>query len=398
MDFQSVNPINIRLNLISGNLLPMTADDSSYPTFWKIYSALVWLLELVQTCVLIPGCIMTPKEKALKDGLIGIVVTIEVLSFFIRIYMRKELVLKLIRKLDDILHIQDEMMKSIVMATLQPMDIPLKFYWTAGVMSIFLWGIGPFPLIFEKNTFFYVEYRMPVVYSKEPISTSVFVLGNVIVMLSSMYIFTKKVGVDSYMIHMILLITAQYRYIALKLSMIFQDFKILENNQNNFNEKEYYNETNYKAEKKIKSLCRHFNAVINISLMLRELLSVNLSIIYVNSIFRFCCIFIMLISIPAVSWLDRIVTIMYASGGVVQLFILTSCVQQLLDASVEITDQAFHEEWYRYGTSIKSTFMFMIMVNNMGLKISKFEKYSMSRTSFMTILNQSYSIALLLFT
>lgn len=264
MDFQSVNLINIRLNLISGNLLPMTADDSSYPTFWRIYSALVWLLELLQTCVLIPGCLFTPKEKALKDGLIGIVVTTEVVSFFIRIYMRKELVQKLIQKLDIILRMQDEMMKSIVTATLQPMDIPLKFYWTAGVISIFVWGLGPFQLVFQKNLFYYVDYRMPVVYTKEPVSTSVFVFGSVVVMLSSMYIFTKKVGIDSYMIHIILLLTAQYKYIASKLSTIFRDGHIhsYDNHNIDLDEKRYYYKTNYKVEKDIKSLCRHFNTVL----------------------------------------------------------------------------------------------------------------------------------------
>ncbi|XP_011882012.1 PREDICTED: odorant receptor 67a-like isoform X2 [Vollenhovia emeryi] len=391
MDFQTVNPLNVRLNLVSGNLLPMTADGSSFPIFWKIYSVLVWLLEILQTCVLIPGCIFVPKEKALKDGLIGLVVTMEVVSVIIRVHTCKGLAQQLIQKLNDILRVGDEMMKSIVTTTIKSMEIPLKFYWSAGLMSIILWSGTPLILIFERNSFSYVDYRMPVVYSKEPFTTSVFLFGSVIVLMSSAYIFTKKVSVDSYMINIMLLITAQYKYTALKLSMIFQD-KLLYNDHSEPNTKQCPNK-DYYVEKEIKALCRHHNTIIHIMVMLRKLLSSNISLIYIISVFRFCCIAIM---IPSITLWEVFLVIMYAIGGVVQLYILCYCVQQLLDASVEITDCAFHEEWYQYGSSIKRLFMFMIMANNLEIKLSTFEKYNLSLSSFMAILNQSYSIALLL--
>ncbi|XP_025265862.1 odorant receptor 67a-like [Camponotus floridanus] len=130
--------------------------------------------------------------------------------------------------------------------------------------------------------------------------------------------------------------------------------------------------------------------------MLRKLISLNFSLTYIISVFRFCCIAIMMISIPSTTLLEAFLMIMYASGGVVQLYIFCSCVQQLLDASIEITDQAFHEGWYQFKSSIKRMFMFMIMSNNLELKLSTFEKYNLSLPSFMVILNQSYSIALLL--
>ncbi|KAG5308150.1 OR67A protein, partial [Acromyrmex insinuator] len=325
MDFQNVNPLNVRLNMISGNLLPMTADNSSFPIFWKIYSILIWLLEILQTCVLIPGCFFVPKEKALKDA----------------------------------------------------------------------WSSQPFMLVFQRNSFFYIDYKMPVVYTKEPITTSMFVFGSVIVMMSSVYIFTKKVGADSYIINLLLLVTAQYKYIALKLSMIFQD-KFLQNDHSKSDtEKCYLNRDDY-AEKEIKVLCRHHNTVIQIMLMLRKLLSLNISLIYVISVFRFCCISLMINSIPSETLWEICSVIMYGIGGVVQLYIMCSCMQQLLDASVNITEYAFHEKWYQYGKNMKRTFMFMIMANNLEIKLSTFEKYNLSLSSFMTILNQSYSIAILL--
>lgn len=262
MDIQNINPLNVRLNMISGNLLPMTAKNSSFPVLWKIYSSLLWLLGLFRISITIPGCIFVPKEKALKDGLVAIVITIEVVFLVVQIYARRRLMQQLIQKLNNLLCIEDEMMKNVVMATLKPIKIPLIFYWIAGLVSIFIWSGVPFLLVFQRDTFFFVDYRMPIAFTKEPFSTSIFVFGSLIIMTASMYNFTKKVSVDSYMINLILLITAQYKYIALKLSMIFHD-EISQFDHNSSNQKDY-SKTNYDAEEqiKIKSLCRHHNMVL----------------------------------------------------------------------------------------------------------------------------------------
>ncbi|XP_011688841.1 PREDICTED: uncharacterized protein LOC105450606 [Wasmannia auropunctata] len=185
----------------------------------------------------------------------------EVLATVLRIHTCRGLVRQLIQKVNDILRVEDEMMRSIVTETIKSMEIPLKFYWSAGVISIILWSSPPFMLVFQKNSFFYIDYTAPVVYTKEPITTGIFVLGSVIVTMSSVYIFTKKVGVDSYIINLMLLITAQYKYIALKLSMIFQD-KLLHSKSNT---KKYHLNRDCYAEKEIKALCRHHNTVIHIS-------------------------------------------------------------------------------------------------------------------------------------
>ncbi|EZA61767.1 ObirOr5-A6 [Ooceraea biroi] len=390
MDFQSVNPLNVRLNLISGNLLPMTADGTVFSTFWKIHSVFVWLLTAVHTSVLIYGCTLVPREKALKDGSVALVITVEVIFMVMQIHARKRLVLQLIKKMNEILCLKNEMIKDIVIALLKSMKIPLKFYWMAGVVSIIVWCSAPFVVILERNYFFYVDYRMPVFYAEEPFSISIFVLGTLILMVSSMYTFTKKVSVDSYMIHMILLVTAQYKYIASKLSMIFQD------GIHNNGPKERYSNVDCYTEKEIKSLCQHHNLTLQIILLLKTLLSLNLSLIYVNSVFRFCFIGVMILSISSTTLLETSMIIIYASGAIVQLYILCSCVQQLLDAGIEITDKAFHEEWYRYGKSIKHMFVILIMANNLDCKLSTFDNLNLSLSSFMQILNSSYSIAILL--
>ncbi|XP_012538243.2 uncharacterized protein LOC105837747 [Monomorium pharaonis] len=394
MDFQSVNPLNVRLNLLSGNLLPLKSGNSQFSITWRIYSLLIWLIEFIQTIILFPGLFFVSRGKALEDGTVVSVVTIEVFFMIARIHSHKQLVSRLIQKLNDILHCADETMKNVVTTTLQPMENPLKFYWLSGSLSILVWACLPFLLVFKKVSFFYDDYRTPAVFSKQPFSINVFLLGSIFLLISNIYIFVKKVGLDVYMIHLVLLITAQYRYIAIKLAAIFRDG----NSLGEFDEshQKYYSGINRWVEKEVTALCRHHNTVIHLSSMLKKLLSLNFSLIYVNSVLRFCFVGIMLSTIPSTNLLEAFLIIMYSCGSIVQFYMLCSCLQQLLDASKEMTNNAFHEKWYQFGPSVKRTFMSMILSNNLECKLSMCDKFNLSLSSFMTILNQSYSITLLL--
>ncbi|KAG5307301.1 OR67C protein, partial [Acromyrmex insinuator] len=394
MDFQSVNPLNVRLNALSGNLLPLRSNDSRFPITWKIYSALIWLIEIIQTIALIPGLILVPRKKALKDGTVLCVVTIEMFFMAVRIHSRRQLLNQLIQKLNDILRFSDETMKNVVMTTLRPMENPLKFYWLSGWLGVFVWACLPFLFIFKKIFFFYEDYRMPAVFSKQPFSLDVFLLGSVLILIGNMYVFVKKVGMDVYMIHLVLLITAQYRYIAIKLAVIFRDGNSL--SKLDESHQKYCSGINRWVKKEMIALCRHHSNIVHLSSMLKKLLSLNFSMIYVNSVLRFCFIGIMLSTVPSTTVPEALSIVMFACGSIVQFYMLCSCVQQLLDASQQMTNKAFHEKWYQFGPSVKRTFMLMILGNNLECKLSTCDKFNLSLPSFMTILNQSYSIALLL--
>ncbi|XP_029163008.1 putative odorant receptor 92a [Nylanderia fulva] len=184
--------------------------------------------------------------------------------------------------------------------------------------------------------------------------------------------------------------TAQYRYIAVKLAALFRE----DTSQNKSKEKNNFIINS--LEKELQTLCRHHNVVVQMTLMLKKVLSVNMSLLYLTNIFLFCFLDFMLINILSKAPLEAVMVIMYISGGLVQLYILCLCVHQLLDASTEITDKAFHEEWYQVKPSLKYIFMMMIISNNLGCKLSTFENFNLTLPSFMTILNQSYSFALLI--
>ncbi|XP_014480763.1 PREDICTED: uncharacterized protein LOC106747602, partial [Dinoponera quadriceps] len=384
MDFRSVNPLNDRLNKISGNLLPMTANGLSFPIYWQMYSIAIWLLEIIQMSILIPGCFLVPMETAVKNGMIGVAITFEVFFVVVRLHSCRGLIQRLIKKLNDIMFLDDELMRNIVRTTLKSMDMPLKFCWLTGVGSVILWCSPPYVLMFQKDLFFYLDYKMPVAFGTEPFSTGVFVVGSLIVSTSSAYIFTKKIAADTYMIHLILLVTAQYRYIALKLSLVIRD-GCLKSNLNGPIGKERYSEVDRCTKMQIKALCRHHNAMLYVTLMLKELLSLNFSLIYVNNVFRFCSIAFMLLVVSSTSFVESAGVVIYACGGTVQLYLLCYCVHQLLDATIEITNKAFHEEWYKHGAFIKRIFIMLITTNRLECRLSRFEKFNLSLPSFMAI-------------
>lgn len=260
MNFQSVNRLNVRINALSGNLLPMTSDGTQFSIAWKIYSGFIWVIELTRAGALIPGIMHVSREKAMKDATVAIVFTVEVMFMVTRIQSRGVLIRQLIQKLNDILRIEDETMKDVLMTTMKPMKVLMSFYWITGLTGVIIWGSMPLLLLFKKSSFYYEDYRMPVAFSKQPFSIEIFVLGSLLVSMASMYMFLKKVGVDIYMMHLVLMITVQYRYIAVKLQKLFRE----ENSENerDFSAECHPRRTDSWAEKEIRAICRHHNTVI----------------------------------------------------------------------------------------------------------------------------------------
>ncbi|EFN83501.1 hypothetical protein EAI_15436 [Harpegnathos saltator] len=390
MNFRNVNPLNVYSNYMSGNLLPLAPRDSRFSLASVLFGGFMWLLQAVQLCVLVPGLMMVSWEKAIVDGTITFVLIIEVSFIAGQIQTHKKLTDRLIQKLNDILRIEDEMMENVVKTTLKPIDAPLRFYVVAGSLSVFVWFSLPLLMILERETFFYEDFRLPAVFSTQPFSSQTFVLGSILLVMGNVQIFLKKCGLDIYMIHLVLMMTAQYRYTGKKLASIFRDAsKRCELGQVGC-------EVDRWTENALKALCRHHNSVVRLSSVLRDLLSSSLNLIYINSVIRFCFTAILFNAVLSATFLEGFLVSMYSCGSVMEFYMLCSCMQQLHDASTDITDEAFHEKWYQFGPSVKRTFMLMILANNLGCKLSTCNKFNLSLPSFMTILNQSYSIALVL--
>ncbi|XP_071637847.1 uncharacterized protein [Temnothorax longispinosus] len=392
MDFQSVNLLNMRINLISGNLFPMTTDNSRFPIGWRIYSAVTWLITLAIIAGFCLGFFMVSKEKAISEGMLAIVFIIEIFFMIARIHSHRDLIVQLIQDINDILRVQDETMRRVVMASLKLMYSPFKYYWVSSVTTTLIWIGMPLTAVFKKSTFFYEDFRLPFAISKQPFSTKIFLSGGLLLMLCSVYVIIKKAAVDIYTLNFVMLMTAQYRYISVKLEEIFRKGNLQGKRDNS--EKE--TGTDLWAEIEMRAICRHHNTVIRMSSMLKKLLSSNFCLIYISNILRFSFIGVMLSNTGLLKTVvERVAVVFFASGEMIQFYILCFNVQKLLDASTEMTDMAFHENWYQSRPSIKRNFMLMIMANNLKCRLVSFEKFNISLPSYMTIMNQSYSIAVL---
>jgi len=257
MDFQNVNSLNMKLNKLSGNLLPMTG--SPFTLFWKLYGMFVSVIYSLMMIVLICGCTHVSRNKLLYDGLVCLSPSMEILFMVMQIHIRRNLVRQLICRLNGILYTADENLKNIVMSTLRPTQIPLAFYAIAGVMSTILWFSLPLQTLEKKSVYWNEDYKMPSFFPNEPHSRRIFVLSNLFLTVGGIYIFLKKVAVDVYMIHLVLLMTAQYRYIGVKIAMIFQKETV---HGKKDLQKKSSSEINWMQEKEMIELCRYHNAVI----------------------------------------------------------------------------------------------------------------------------------------
>ncbi|XP_025162908.1 uncharacterized protein LOC112590475 [Harpegnathos saltator] len=138
MNFQSVNLINVRLNMVSGNLLPITSDNR-FSLFWRMYSMLVWLLQLT--------------EKIFMDAMISIVFITEVIFLNMQILRHNKLMRRFILQLENILDAGDEVMRNMVTMTMKPIMILLNIYWMIGLVSVIIWYIIPFTLLSKRSSF-----------------------------------------------------------------------------------------------------------------------------------------------------------------------------------------------------------------------------------------------------
>lgn len=257
INFQNVNFLNNRANIISGNLLPMT-DDNSFPIFCRIYRAFVWSIEVIHAISLIIGMTVVSKEKALKDGIISIVVIMEASFLLAGIYTRQKLTIQVIRKMNDILRNADMIMVDLVKTALKPIILPFIIYGVASVISVTIWTIHPIILIFEKSTFYFMDYNLPAFFSPEPFSVYILILSTVIMTMGAVYLFLRKYSLDVYMMHLVLMLTAQYRYTAIKLTLLFQKLQ----DDNETSQKKCHPMTDQWAKKELRALCQHQNNVL----------------------------------------------------------------------------------------------------------------------------------------
>ncbi|XP_053989534.1 uncharacterized protein LOC128882018 isoform X2 [Hylaeus volcanicus] len=398
MDFKNLNSFNVLVNTLSTNLLPLTKEKTSLSTLLKVYWILVWTMELVYLTVCILGLLYVPKERALQDSTVNILVSSEVIVMIVYLSNRKGMICALIEKLNNILDTDDKSLKSTIIQTLKPLEKPLKIYAIASVGTVAVWAVLPLIKIFKQSEFHYVDYRIPAALSKEPFSISVFIGGVVLECLGSLYSIARKVSLDLYTMHLILLMTAQYKYLRIEFEKVLrkevQDCGRLNRLDKDGSLDKMFSKDEEVTRQRMRVLTRHHGAVVELAVILKTLLSPNIGILYINNIFRFCFLSFMIITVHAEHF-EKLLVVLYAVGAVTQLYVLCFCIQQLLEASTAIMNDAFHAEWYHHNASFQREIAIMTLASKLECRLSIFRNTDLTLPSFMSILNQAYSVCLL---
>ncbi|CAL7948704.1 unnamed protein product [Xylocopa violacea] len=386
MDFQNLNYLNDFVNMLSGSFLPVTNKKTKLPELLKMYVIIVWLIEVTYLIACILGLFNVPKERVLKDGTVNIVVSLEVIVLMIYLHNRKKLLREIIGKLNRILTIDDEVLKQVTINTVKPLQKPLKIYTITNVSSVIIWTSLSFVEVFRKNEFNYTDYQVPAVISKEPFPIGVFIGGVLLQIFGSAYTIIRKVSLDLYTMHLILLMTAQYKYVRIKLVTILrQERDTIMNLDSDI--------TCY-VEQELRLLTRHYETVVDLAVMLRKLLSPNIGILYVEYVFLFCFLSFMFVT-TSTMYLEKYIITLYIIGALVQFYVLCLCIEELLEASTSVADDVMHERWYIHNIHLQHAMAMIISFNKLECKLSSVRKINLNLSSFMSVLNQAYSVSLL---
>ncbi|XP_076666303.1 uncharacterized protein LOC143367912 isoform X2 [Andrena cerasifolii] len=322
------------------------------------------------------------------------VVSLEVIVQLVYLHNRKNLIRELIGKLNGVLAADNEM-RNTALVTVKSMERPLKFYVIACVSTVVSWTSLPLMEIFRKSQFYYTDYRVPAALSREPFSVGVFAGGVVLESFGSLYTIFRKVSLDIYTIHFILLMTAQYRYLRIKFVTVLRSRNGSSKGSSNGELWEHLVCGNGGAvRKEMRLLTRHHSLVVEMATLMKKLFAPNIGLLYINNVFRFCFLSFMIVTSSAVHF-GKVLIILYTVGALIQLYILCFCIQQLLEASASITDDVFHEKWYAHDMSLQRVIANMSLANKLECRLSRFRNIDLTLPSFMSILNQAYSVCLL---
>lgn len=258
MDFRNLNRLNVLMNIISGNFLPMTNRKRKLPIAYKVCWAFTWLTELVYLTSFIFGVFSVPIEKALRDGTVNVVVTLEIITLRIYLHYRKNLIRRLIDQLNRLIE-SNETLQDITISTMRPIEKPLTVYTVGNVITTTIWTLLPFLEIFRKNEFYYTDYQIPSVISKEPFSVNIFITGVILQSVGGAIQNLRKMSMDFYTMHFIILMTAQYKYLRLKFATIFeQECETLKGLHDDIRE----NVSSETIKREMRLLIRHYGIVV----------------------------------------------------------------------------------------------------------------------------------------
>ncbi|XP_046823040.1 uncharacterized protein LOC124425958 [Vespa crabro] len=253
INFQNINRLNVLANFFSGNVLPITSDGSELSLLSKLYAIFTWIIVLIYTSGCVIGIFRVPKEYALKESTVNLIIILEIFFNLFHMYRQRNLLKRLIGNYNFLFSVDNDLLKTIVVTYVGPVEKMLKFYTITEVSTVVLWVSTGFITFFQKEEFVHEDYVLPISFSEESISRNVYIINVIIEIFGSFYVILKKVSTDIYTLHLILLLTSQYKYMRIKFGMVFR-------RKDNSLKSKYLSD--HVIEKELDSLFHHHSVVV----------------------------------------------------------------------------------------------------------------------------------------
>ncbi|XP_015434711.1 PREDICTED: odorant receptor 85b-like [Dufourea novaeangliae] len=361
-------------------MLPTTSEKIRTPGIMKFYVLFVWTIVLACLSATLYGMVHVPNDKMLKDSTVYTMVSFESILLVVYLHNQKKSLRRLIETLNCLFDIDDKTIRIATTRLVTPFEKPMKIYVIASVGAVIVWTFLPLMEIFHRNQFYYEDYQIPMGVSREPFSTGIFIGGIAFQIVGCMYTTVRKASVDIYTMHIILLMTAQYKYLNMKFTSALARYPVPGDEDI--------------IRQELGGLVQHHKIVLRISNILKNVFTPNVALLYINNVFRFCFLTLMLVMNNEGPYVTMCV-VSYTIGALIQLYMFCFCIQQLLESSTTMMDDVFHGKWYLRDVSLQRTIMMMTMTDKLGCKLSRIRNINLTLPSFMSILNQAYSVCLL---
>ncbi|XP_043267956.1 uncharacterized protein [Venturia canescens] len=381
--FRRANRFNAFVNFFAGHFLPLSEDDAKLGFFGNLWMAFAWAVKIVYWTSIALGTVhfadLTADQAFKKSGAIT-VLSSEVFFPLCYLNLRRNDLRKLIEYYNVILIDSDEF-RQCVSRSMKPYIKGLKFYFIVGLTAAFFFPAAPIFRIFESERFTYADFTVPAYLPGEPFGRGVFAAGVVLEIFGGCAVHVGAIGIYTYVIHYVTILIAQFKYIRIQFA-------------------EALSEKNGRKDDSsvvaaLSKCIEHHSAVIAVGQTLIEILALYIGATYITCILEFCFLAYGVITFGN-AVVEKFAYMAYICCRILVVFLLCSSIQELVDASTSVTDDAFHENWYARGKTVQKTFYVIQLSNRIECRISAYRIVDLVVPTLALILSKSYSVCLLL--
>ncbi|XP_043269122.1 putative odorant receptor 85d [Venturia canescens] len=381
--FESVNRLNVFVNFLAGHFLPLSDDLKKLDFLSILWMMFAWSIKIVYLTSCALGTLhfanLTADQAFKKSGAIAVLTTEILIPLFYLNIRRSDL--HILIKNYNLILIECDDLRECVCQTVKHYNAGLSFYLVAGLLAAILFPAAPIFRIFESEQFTYADFTLPAYLPGEPFGRGVFAAGVAIQVVGGCAIHVGAIAIYLYVIHYIAVLVGQYKYVRIRIAEALS-------------EKDGRRD-DLSVITALRDCVEHHSAVIKVGQRLIEVLAFHIGVTYITCIMEFCFLAYGVITFEN-AVVEKFTYIAYIFCRILLVFMLCSSIQELVDASTSVTDDAFHENWYTRSMTVQKTFYIIQLSNQIECRISAYRIVDLVVPTLALILSKSYSVCLLL--